>query len=93
MQINTKGIDFFPVFNSIISNATSSSGISGIFFMGITIIFGLIFFYTNISVNGITKSSMFVGYSVWAWISLLCAIIIIRLLGKFASMFFTKQNR
>ena len=44
------------------------------------LLFGFIFFYANISINGNTKSSIFAGYCIWAWILLISLILILRIL-------------
>jgi hypothetical protein len=48
-----------------------------IFFM---LLFGFIFFYANISVNGNTKSSIFAGYCISAWILLVSLVLILRII-------------
>lgn len=44
------------------------------------LLFGLIFFYANIGINGNTKSSKFTGYCIWAWIVLISVVLILRIL-------------
>jgi len=41
---------------------------------------GFVFFYANIGVNGNTKSSIFTGYCIWAWIVLISVVLILRIL-------------
>ena len=48
-----------------------------IFFM---LLFGFMFFYANISMNGNSKPSIFIGYCVWGWIALVSLVLIIRIL-------------
>jgi ABC-type transport system involved in multi-copper enzyme maturation permease subunit len=91
-----KGLDIFTnlpgAASTIMKNASTSSLLSAIFFIVFAILFGLIFFYTNINVNGPTRPTMFVGYCVWAWIALLCLVILEKMALKFFSFFMKKRG-
>jgi hypothetical protein len=81
-------LDAFPTsMKTLFTKTTSSSTLMSVLFIGFAIAFGFIFFYANINANGNTKPTFFVGYCVWAWIIMLCAILALRMLGKFSALF------
>ena len=86
------GFDIFNSSKTLTAKMSSSEFLMSIIFIICAIIFGFIFFYTNINANGRTRPTMFVGYCVWAWIAMLCAILILRILGKFLAMLWRKSS-
>jgi hypothetical protein len=84
--------DIYKKSETLITKTASSEFLMSIIFIICAIIFGFIFFYTNINTNGITRPTMFVGYCVWTWIAMLCAILLLRILGKFLAMLWRKYS-
>jgi len=86
-----KGVNVFDAFPTSIktkfTQLTSSTFLMTAIFVIFALCFGFAFFYTNININGHTSETLFVGYCVWAWITILCAILILRQLGKYTSIF------
>jgi len=87
-----EGFDIYNSFKTLTEKTTSSEFLMGIIFIIGALIFGFIFFYANINANGKTRPTMFVGYCVWAWITMLGAIILLRILGKFLAILWRKPS-
>ena len=85
------GINVFDAFPTSIKSKfvhlTSSTMIMTVVFVIFSLCFGFAFFYTNININGYSSETLFVGYCVWAWITILCSILILRQLGKYMALF------
>jgi len=87
-----EGFDIYNSFKTLTINTTSSEFLTSFVFIIGALIFGFIFFYTNINVNGKTRPTMFVGYCVWAWITMLGAILLLRILVKFLAILWRKPS-
>lgn len=44
------------------------------------LLFGFMFFYANVGINGNTKSSIFTSYCIWSWILLMSLVLILRII-------------
>jgi len=87
-KIGINVLDAFPTSIKIkFGQLTSSTFFMTACFVIFALCFGFAFFYTNIRINGHTSETLFVGYCVWAWITILCVILILRQLGKYAAIF------
>lgn len=84
--------DIYNNFKILITKTASSEFLTSFIFIIGALIFGFIFFYANINTNGITRPTMFVGYCVWAWITMLGAILLLKILGKFLAMLWRKSS-
>jgi len=87
-----EGFDIYNNFKTLTAKTSSNEFLMSFIFIIGALIFGFIFFYTNINVNGKTRPTMFVGYCVWAWITMLGAILLLRILGKFLEILWMKPG-
>jgi hypothetical protein len=91
-EASFEGFDIYNSIKTLTTITASSEFLTTFVFIIGALIFGFIFFYTNINANGRTRPTMFVGYCVWAWITMLGAILILRILGKFLAILWRKPS-